>query len=150
MQEKAANNRIQLTVKSVTFFAKQKSAPLFTSADAGVSDLQISIIIILTNIFKRAMCKILLLIVISLLLPTGCANPSTGYQSPEFQMSNIKYLYIAHQPKDQRNINLLIKRELETLGYKVDTGSINDMPNTIDALVTYIDKMDVGWNYIYD
>jgi hypothetical protein len=36
MQEKAANNRIQLTVKSVTFFAKQKSAPLFTSADAGV------------------------------------------------------------------------------------------------------------------
>ena len=31
------NNRIQLTVKSVTFFAKQKSAPLFTSADAGVS-----------------------------------------------------------------------------------------------------------------
>ncbi len=29
-------NRIQLTVKSVTFFAKQKSAPLFTSADAGV------------------------------------------------------------------------------------------------------------------
>ncbi len=30
------NNRIQLTVKSVTFFAKQKSAPLFTSADAGV------------------------------------------------------------------------------------------------------------------
>jgi hypothetical protein len=31
-----ANNRIQLTVKSVTFFAKQKNAPLFTSADAGV------------------------------------------------------------------------------------------------------------------
>jgi hypothetical protein len=30
------NNRIQLTVKSVTFFAKQKAAPLFTSADAGV------------------------------------------------------------------------------------------------------------------
>ncbi len=30
------NNRIQLTVKSVTFFAKQKNAPLFTSADAGV------------------------------------------------------------------------------------------------------------------
>jgi hypothetical protein len=31
------NNRIQLTVKSVTFFAKQKNAPLFTSSDAGVS-----------------------------------------------------------------------------------------------------------------
>ena len=30
------NKRIQLTVKSVTFFAKQKNAPLFTSADAGV------------------------------------------------------------------------------------------------------------------
>ncbi len=34
---KTANNRIQLTVKSVMFFAKQKNTPLFTSADAGVS-----------------------------------------------------------------------------------------------------------------
>ena len=31
---------MQLTVKSVTFFAKQKNAPLFTSADAGVSCLR--------------------------------------------------------------------------------------------------------------
>jgi hypothetical protein len=30
------NNRIHLTVKSVTFFAKQKNVPLFTSSDAGV------------------------------------------------------------------------------------------------------------------
>jgi hypothetical protein len=30
-------NCIQLTVKSVTFFAKAKKPPLFTSADAGVS-----------------------------------------------------------------------------------------------------------------
>ncbi len=36
VSSKIANNRIQLTVKSVTFFAKQKNAPLFTSADAGV------------------------------------------------------------------------------------------------------------------
>ena len=41
MRNKSYNNRIQLTVKSVTFFAKQKSAPLFTSADAGVSTLGI-------------------------------------------------------------------------------------------------------------
>ena len=34
---KNSNNSIQLTVISVTFFAKQKSAPLITSADAGVS-----------------------------------------------------------------------------------------------------------------
>ena len=33
---KKYNNCIQLTVKSVTFFAKQKNVPLFTSADAGV------------------------------------------------------------------------------------------------------------------
>ncbi|MEE9372910.1 MAG: hypothetical protein V3V00_07625, partial [Saprospiraceae bacterium] len=35
MQQKY-NNCMQLTVKSVTFFAKAKNAPLFTSADAGV------------------------------------------------------------------------------------------------------------------
>ncbi len=35
-QIKKYNNCIQLTVKSVTFFAEAKNAPLFTSADAGV------------------------------------------------------------------------------------------------------------------
>jgi hypothetical protein len=30
------NNRIQLTVKSVMFFAMQKNTPLFTASDAGV------------------------------------------------------------------------------------------------------------------
>jgi hypothetical protein len=34
---KKHNNHIQLTVKSVTFFAKQKNAPLFTASDVGVS-----------------------------------------------------------------------------------------------------------------
>jgi hypothetical protein len=33
---KAYNNRIQLTVKSVMFFAMQKNTPLFTASDAGV------------------------------------------------------------------------------------------------------------------
>jgi hypothetical protein len=37
MAKSTHNNCFQLTVKSVTFFAKQKNAPLFTSAEAGVS-----------------------------------------------------------------------------------------------------------------
>ena len=32
-----ANNRIQLTVISVIFFAEAKKSPLITSADAGVN-----------------------------------------------------------------------------------------------------------------
>jgi hypothetical protein len=32
----SSNNRIQLTVISVTFFAKAKKPPLITAADAGV------------------------------------------------------------------------------------------------------------------
>ena len=38
---KRANKCLQLTVKSVTFFAKQKNAPLFTSAEAGVIFFQV-------------------------------------------------------------------------------------------------------------
>jgi protein subunit release factor B len=33
---KKHNNCFQLTIKSVTFFAKQKNAPFFMSAEAGV------------------------------------------------------------------------------------------------------------------
>ncbi len=40
------NNCLQLTVKSVTFFAKQKNAPLFTPAEAGVRAMKTILLII--------------------------------------------------------------------------------------------------------
>ena len=44
-----------------------------------------------------------------------------------------------------------IKSELEKKGYKVDTGTINNIPNYTDALVTYVDKWmwDFG-TYMYE
>ena len=83
----------------------------------------------------------LLIPILSLLLLSGCAiNKATGSRDPNFEASKINYLYVAHQPKDKRNINLLIQTELEKRGYKVDTGSKVKAPKSIDGLVTYIDK----------
>ncbi len=48
--QRKPNHCIQLTVKSVTFFAKAKNAPLFTSADAGVM-LMNKVLQSITNLF---------------------------------------------------------------------------------------------------
>jgi len=88
------------------------------------------------------MHKTLLPLIVSLILTiSGCTiNKSSGYQSKEFEVISIQSLYVAHQPKDKRHINLLIKKELEKKGYEVETGSINNIPKHTDGLITYIDK----------
>lgn len=96
--------------------------------------------------------KSLPFIVSLFLILNGCTiNKSSGFHSEEFEAKSFHNFYIAQQPKDQRHINLLIKSELEKKGYKVDTGTINNIPNYTDALVTYVDKWmwDFG-TYMYE
>lgn len=87
------------------------------------------------------MYKILALSIVILVMTSGCSvNKATGTRSPNFDASSINHLYVAHQPKDKRHINVLIKTELEKWGYNVVTGSKENVPKQIDGLVTYIDK----------
>jgi len=87
------------------------------------------------------MYKILVLSILSLALVSGCArNKAIGVQSPNFKASSMSSLYVVHQPKDNRHINVMIKADLVKRGYKVDTGSKEDIPKHIDGLITYIDK----------
>ena len=41
---------------------------------------------------------------------------------------------------DQRGINLLIRDQLEKMGYSAQTGLAPDVPEGVDAVVTYEDK----------
>ena len=86
------------------------------------------------------MYKVLGLFMVSLLVGTGCINKATGFQSPGFSTKNINSLYVVKHSKDSHNVNELIKTELETRGFSVDTGSEENVPGHIDGLVNYTDK----------
>lgn len=86
------------------------------------------------------MYKLLVISIIFLTMTSGCVNKATGTRSENFDVGSIENLYVAHQPEDKRQINLLIKTELEKRGFNVGTGIKADAPKNIDGLVTYIDK----------
>jgi len=86
------------------------------------------------------MSRVLAISLVFLVLTTGCMNKATGTRSADFDIKNINHLYVEHQPRDKRNINEMIKSELEKRGFSVTTGSKLSTPKDIDGLVTYIDK----------
>lgn len=86
------------------------------------------------------MYRLLVISLVFLVMASGCVNKATGSRSENFDVGSIDKLYVAHQPKDERHINLLIKSELEKRGFNVATGSETGAPKDIDGLVTYIDK----------
>ncbi|VAW58947.1 hypothetical protein MNBD_GAMMA08-227 [hydrothermal vent metagenome] len=86
------------------------------------------------------MKKILFFLIINLLLLNGCANKVTSYRSPDFKTNDYHSLYVIHQPKDDKKINILIKKEFEKRGYKVNTGDKKNTPKKVDGVITYIDK----------
>lgn len=70
---------------------------------------------------------------------TGCAvNRATATVDPSARLESLKTLFVKQAPEDGRGINKLIAEKLQTLGYQATTGS--DVPNSIDGLVTYVDK----------
>jgi len=87
---------------------------------------------------KRLFTSIVLLFIAALLL-SGCAiNRATATIDPTADLTRIKSMYVTKIPEDGREINLIIAKKLEDMGYSVTTG----LParSEVDAIVTYIDK----------
>lgn len=49
-------------------------------------------------------------------------------------------IYIEKQPKDNRNIDQLLKKSLEQRGYSVTTGTSSKPNGPTDAALTYVDR----------
>ena len=67
-------------------------------------------------------------------------NKATATLSPGTDLSKIKTVYVVKQPKDGRNIDELIKVNLEKRGYIVTKGPELSGGYATDVAVTYIDK----------
>ena len=78
---------------------------------------------------------------LSVLLLSGCAvNKATASLTPGSDLSKMKTAYVVKQPKDTRNIDDLIKVNLEKRGYVVSKGPELQGPYAADVAVTYVDK----------
>lgn len=72
---------------------------------------------------------------------TGCAvNRATANVMPDADLGKVKSLYVVKDPKDERGIDELIKKNLAKRGYQVEGGLEQAAPYKADAVVTYLDK----------
>ncbi len=75
---------------------------------------------------------------------SGCAiNRATADRDPSFDPVRIKSLYVVKQPRDGRDINVLIANSLSRMGYKTDTGTA-PTPE-FDTIATYEDRWQ--WDF---
>ncbi|HEX2966300.1 MAG TPA: hypothetical protein VHO84_10960 [Syntrophorhabdaceae bacterium] len=79
------------------------------------------------------------IILVIALFFSGCAiNRATADRDPSFDPAKIKSLYVVKQPRDGRDINVLIANSLSRMGYKTDTG-VAPTPE-FDTIATYEDR----------
>ena len=61
-------------------------------------------------------------------------------QIPGSDLSKINRFYVVHFAPDKRNLQNVIRDELKEMGFQADSGSESEIPNDIDAIVTYEDR----------
>jgi hypothetical protein len=77
----------------------------------------------------------------AVVLGTGCAvNRATAKLAPDADLAKVHSIYIEKQPKDNRNIDQLLKKSLEQRGYSVTTGTSSKPNGPADAALSYVDR----------
>lgn len=74
------------------------------------------------------------------LILTGCASQSSAILTPGADLSKLKTAYVVKQPKDKRNVDDLIRKNLEARGYQVTKGPELSTAYPADVAVTYEDR----------
>lgn len=82
----------------------------------------------------------LLFTALSIVAMSGCINRMDAQIYPDQDLGKVNSLYVIKHDADEREINQLIARKLESIGKEVSTGNADTIPENVDALVTYIDK----------
>ena len=76
-----------------------------------------------------------------ILLQLLCACATTSFsKSPGVDLSKIKTVYVIKLAADGRGINKIIANELNLLGYQAATGLETEIPEGVDATLTYQDR----------
>lgn len=72
---------------------------------------------------------------------SGCAIVDLrSSQTPGSDLSSVNRLYVVHFEPDRRNLHDVIRDELIEMGLQAESGPRWDIPDDIDAIVTYEDR----------
>src|SRR5262245_57629478 len=84
----------------------------------------------------------LLFLVLALALAAlGCSNSATATLSPGVDLSAVKSYYVVHQPKDTRNLHLLIRDRIAKEGFTATAGPESEKSaHQANSIVTYVDR----------
>lgn len=74
-----------------------------------------------------------------LLVLSGCATMSAS-RSPGADLTKIKSIYVVKLAADGRGINSVIANQASLMGYQATTGLEMDVPQNVDATLTYQDR----------
>lgn len=74
------------------------------------------------------------------LCASGCAQKLHADISPGIEPTSLQSFYVAHFEPDKRDLHLTIKEQLEEMGFTATAGELNNNPQDVDAIVTYVDN----------
>lgn len=74
-----------------------------------------------------------------LLVLSGCATMSAS-RSPGVDLTKINSIYVVKLAADGRGINSVIANQASLMGYRATTGLEMDVPQDVDATLTYQDR----------
>jgi hypothetical protein len=80
------------------------------------------------------------LFILSIPFISGCANRAVAELTPGTDLTKLQSFYVVKFAPDGRGINVLIRDRLVLMGYSAKTGSETNIPDNVDAVVTYEDK----------
>jgi hypothetical protein len=88
----------------------------------------------------------LLIVMLSMIVLSGCANRATATFDPERDIVRSQSFYVEKFPPDTHELNQLIADDLTARGYSATTGlEGDDPPADADIIVTYRDKWQ--WDF---
>ena len=88
---------------------------------------------------KTSVVRLGAMLIPALIVLYGCATASST-QSPGVDLGKIKTVYVVKLAADERGVNRVIADQLNLLGYQATTGLEPDMPQSVDATITYQDR----------
>jgi len=77
-------------------------------------------------------------VVVGVSLFTGCAPwHSYSHKVEPVDLTHLKSFYVVHNPDDSGDLDTTIQDTFVSMGFQASTGSSKDMPQDVDALVSY-------------
>jgi len=75
-----------------------------------------------------------------LIFASSCASSFSSKITPGFTIKDYRTFYVENHAADKRQLDIMIRDEMNRLGLAATAGPASDRPTSVDAVVTYEDR----------